>query len=527
MVNFKQFPAEIQEVASSNNGLKQALRRLEVGSPDTPRSWFYEDKDPLWILGTITAKLKAMMDLKSIADYDLSKSDKFGPQGGTAPLKERLDSFNEYFEHLNSPEIINDPIWKKAKQLAIQRLQFNEAGVPATLKAVVARGLGEDKYNTSSGYPLYLKRKNPKAIEEALSVGSRCIELKYPCTLGSRATMGKTGKNARTIFMAAMSVNINGQRFQQPLQDYIRSRQIPFFTPWEGWDHVQARISEFWKDCLKFGADYTKMDQHFNKYHGLEVYDVIKHYFKREYWTELKSIIEYVFTVPIITNLGYIDQEHAMPSGSEWTNFLETVWNYIFCIYLELKYHLRFKCVMGIGDDQLWFLEGKWDPKGITWIIDVVMKEFERAGLPGNKDKQEVSLTETGFLQRFMCSEWNGLDGDQTAAGVYSLIRNVTSQVYPERYHNEKEWDSSMFALRVVMIAENCCNHPLFEWYIKDFVAKANPNILEWVRQSDTALSETQRKAKNIANFLPTYNQEKQEMSILNFKTVKFLREVA
>jgi hypothetical protein len=524
MVNFKQFPDSVQEVIRTNNGLKQALKRLDTGTPDTPRSWFYETKKPQWILDSIVSRLKVMKDLKLIADWDISKSEKFGPQGGSAPLKERLDTFEEYFNHLASPAIISDPKWKQAKLTAIQRLRFNEAGSPAASKAVVDRGMSEDKYNTNSGYPLFKKRKSPEAREEAIAESSTSIEKKFPCTLGTRATMGKTGKSARNIFMASMAVNVQGQRYQQPLQDYLRKLHDDFFLPWEGWDACQLNISKRWDDGLKFGADYTKMDQHFNLWHGLEVYDVIKHFFRRTYWSELESTIRYVFSVPIITNLGYVDQDHAMPSGSEWTNFLETLWNYIFTIYLEIKYHLEFSTKMGIGDDQLWILKGKWDAKGINWVTNIVIKEFELAGLPGNKDKQEVSMDKTGFLQRFMCSDWNGQDGKIRAAGVYSLVRNVTSQVYPERYHNEEDWDSDMFALRVIMIAENCCNHPEFKWYVQEFIAKSNPNILEWVRKSDAKLTETQRRAKNIANFLPTYNQEKQNMSILNFETVKLLR---
>jgi hypothetical protein len=304
---------------------------------------------------------------------------------------------------------------------------------------------------------------------------------------------------------------------------------LDFFLPWEGWDHVQDALSKYCtRTNLKFGADYSKMDQHFNKYHGFEVFDVIKHYFAKSYWDELHAIIEYVFTMPIITNLGYVDQEHCMPSGSEWTNFLETMWNYIFTIYLEMKYHIKFVLRMGIGDDQLWLVDGDWtDDDQIQWIIDTVIEEFDLAGLPGNKDKQEVSVDHTGFLQRLISIDWDGFDHSVPSAGVYSLIRNVTSQVFPEFYHNTKLWDTDMFALRVIMIAENCCNHPLFEWYIKDYVAKANSNILEFVRKSDAKIREAEHRAKKIANFLPTYNQEKQGQSLLTFKTLKLLREVA
>lgn len=527
-LHFKQFPEQVEALIDKSNSLAMALKRLEQGTKPTVRSWFYENKSPEWILGTVTAKLKSVSkDLQFISEWDISKSEKFAAQGGSAPLKQRLDKLDEYFSHNDAPHVIKDLLWVKAKQIAIQRLGFNGSGSPISLQEVVSRGVSEDKYNTNSGFPDYAKRKNPEVIANAIAMAPHCIENKDPATLGTRASMGKTGVDARSIFMAAMDVNIWGQRYQEPLQDYIRSKKIDFFTPWEGWDSTQAAISHSWNNqVLKFGADYSKMDQHFNMYHGLEVFSVIQYFFKPTYRAELKEIIQYVFNVPIITNLGYIDQLHSMPSGSEWTNFLETMWNYIFTIYLELKYHLKFSAKFGIGDDQLWLLQGNWTPRAIEWITDTVVREFDYCGLPGNREKQEVSLTITGFLQRLLSSNWNGPSGTLPAAGVYSLIRNVTSQVYPEFYHNSKLWNSDMFALRCIMIAENCVQHPLFKWYVQDFLANANPAILKWVRKSDSELVETQRQARHIANFMPTYNQEKQHKSILSFETVKLLRSI-
>jgi hypothetical protein len=178
---------------------------------------------------------------------------------------------------------------------------------------------------------------------------------------------------------------------------------------------------------------------------------------------------------------------------------------------------------MGIGDDQLWFLEGNWNDKNIKWITNIVVEEFDKAGLPGNAEKQEVSLTKTTFLQRLCTSQWNGSQSDVVAAGVYSLVRNLTSQVFPERYHNEKDWDKYMFALRVIMIAENCNQHPLFAWYVK-FCLNSNENVKEFVQLKDAVICRIQERAKKISNFLPTYNQEKQDQNILTFDTLKIMR---
>nr|QXV86726.1 MAG: RNA-dependent RNA-polymerase [Picobirnavirus sp.] len=525
---FKQFSAELDDLRCHNNSFRQSLNRLEHGSASTPRTWFYETKSPEWILETLQNRLDGMKDLRNIADWDLGKSPKFAYQGRSAPLVDRLDLLDEYFEHLSSPLLIKDPIWKKAKLEAIRRLKFNESGSPYTSEQVVARGLKENKLNTSSGFPLWRKRNSGEAIAEAIADESIAIKKRFPYVLGVRASMGKIGTEARSIFMAPMALNVHGQRFLYPVQDYIRSLNMDFFAPWEGWDEQQTLISNLWTtDVLKFGTDYSKMDQHFNKYHAAEVYDVVKHFFSKKWWNELEQSIQYIFVAPIITNLGLIDQEHSMPSGSEWTNFLETVWDYIQTIYLELKYHLKFRMRSGIGDDQLLLVEGITTKRGRQWLLDTIIEVFEAGGTPGNKDKQEEGFNDTTFLQRYLSNDWRGYDGQHRATGVYSLIRNATSQVFPEFYHNEDAWGWEQFALRAIQIGENTWGHPEFHWYVSEFMARANENILRFVRQTDSKIREDVKNSRKIANFLPTYNQAKIDKPIFEYEVFKLLREIA
>lgn len=531
MVKFLPFPTDVAKILEENDRAKSALRRQEVGTPPTKRSWFYEDKEPDWILGQVEDHLAGMREFKQIAEWDLSKKDKFQPQGETAPFDMRLESFEEYFKHLDPPPVTSDKIFKKAMKIAVTRLKLNGNLEPLSCDEVVKRGLADQKYGTSSGYPLFLKRKNPKAIEEAISSVEtrRCFSDKYPFTVGSRAQMGKVRELARFIFMASMGVNLFGMRFSQPLQDHLRIIGEPFFLPWDGWNAVQQEISQRWHEApVRFGADYTKMDQHFNIHHGKVVFEVIKHAFNKQYWDDLWESISYVFRAPVLTPKGYVDQEHALLSGSEWTNLIETVWNYVFILYLNLKYGIKFLSSMGIGDDQLWFVTGITTSAARKWLLKTVIREFETAGLPGNAEKQDgIEDPETSaFLQRKMWTNYNGPDDKVVAAGVYSLVRNVTSQVYPERYFNAVEWDKYAFAIRVIMIAENCVQHPIFEWYVKDFIANANENILEFVSKSSNEMESIFHEKKNIAGFIPSYNQEKQDMGISSFETVKMLKSL-
>jgi len=537
-VKFLQFPEDVQHVYDNTLGCRQALSNLAHGRPSTPRSWFYEHKSPEWIKHQVEHALKSMKDLKELSEWDLAFMTKWGPQGEAAPLADRLDGFDEYFTHISSPEIVKDPIFKKAQHEVIKLLGFNETGTPISVDSVVKTGLAGDKYNTNSAYQLYIRKKNPVAIAQAKKDSSSCIRSKFPNTPGTRATPGKTGINARNIFMTAMAVVVNGQRFQQPLQEYIRSKGIEYFAPWEGFDHVQSIASSFDDRTWKLSADYDKMDQHFNKHHGKACFDVIKHYFKRKYWDELEEIIDYVFTQPILTNLGYIDQDHALVSGSEWTNFLETIWNLIFWTYMVLKYHVKIRHAMGIGDDQIVeFADSEsWTVKQADAWLDIVIKEYDYAGTPGNKDKNLFSRDIFDFCQRRAFKDWFGYDKKTKWALVYRMSRCAEMNSWPETFHHEKMeedgkkvniYNKYTFAQQVIMRSENMIQHPLFESFWIPFIWFSNANVREFVALKDSEVLREQARARKITSLYPTYNQEKADKPMLEFLTFKLLRKMA
>jgi hypothetical protein len=523
----KEFPARLKESIAESSNFEQALARLEKGKSETPRSWVYENKSPKWILNTWSKRLlrlKADKDLGMIAEWDLSKSDKFAPQGEVAPFADRQETLSEYWAHLSSSEVFNTKEWRDALHLSIKQLGFNKTGNPAHVDAVIARGLGEDKYNTSSGDPLFIKRKKPEAISQARQAVLDGTWNQFYPVLGSRASMGKTGAKARWIFMFPMAVNLNEQRFQQPLQDYIRNRtgkKDVFFAPWDGYEKVQDVLSANGnKYVIKFGCDYSKMDQHFNFSHAVQCFEVIKHYFHPQYWTDLYQSIYYTFYCDVVAPHYLIEGPHAMPSGSGWTNFLETVFNYILVNYLRIKYHLKVDVAMGIGDDQLWFMNYSADH--IDKLTRFIVDQFNSVGLEANPEKQEVSSYIASFLQRRSYANWSpkGIK----YAGVYPTIRALTSEIYPEFYHNEKDWTKKTFALRCLMILENCKNHPLFKEFCL-FIAEGNQNIIDFAKLPDAEILLTRHTAKKIANFVPTYNQEKVDVNPTKFESLRIIRE--
>lgn len=522
------FPERLEKDLAESYNFRQALKRLREGKSATPRSWVYEDKDPTEVLNSWLRILNSDEDedLSKISEWDSSKQTKFAPQGEVAPFKNRQHTLSEYWEHLAPSDVFKSKEWELAKRVSISQLGFNHSGKPSPIEAVINRGLYEDKYNTSSGDPLFIKRKKPEAQEQAKLAAKDGSWKEYFPVLGSRASMGKTGSEARWIFMFPMSVNLVEQSFQQPLQDYLRQwtkKQVmscSFFTPWDGYEQVQRAISQYGPSHLtKFGCDYSKMDQHFNIYHALECEAVIKHFFAPQYWDALHDSIHYTFNCSVVAPDYLILGPHAMPSGSGWTNFLETMFNFILVNYVKIKFGIKISFAMGIGDDQLWFIDENVSEKGVKFITDI----FNSVGLEANPEKQEVSTDMASFLQRRSYAFWS--PQQVKYAGVYPTVRALTSEIYPEFYHNEKEWTKNTFALRCLMILENCNKHPKFKEFC-EFIARGNHNIIEFAKSSDAEILLVRHQAKKIANFIPTYNQEKAEANPLTFESLRIIRDM-
>ena len=109
----KQFPERLQADIAASQNFSQALKRLRDGKSATPRSWVWEDKDPEWITDTWAKRLQKLgedKDLKAISEWDLSKIDKFSPQGEVAPFAGRQETLSEYWAHLEKSSLFKDPL---------------------------------------------------------------------------------------------------------------------------------------------------------------------------------------------------------------------------------------------------------------------------------------------------------------------------------------------------------------------------------------------------------------------------------
>jgi hypothetical protein len=211
-----------------------------------------------------------------------------------------------------------------------------------------------------------------------------------------------------------------------------------------------------------------------------------------------------------------------MPSGSGLTNFAESLIN----LYIMLSYSyygIEVVAIQGLGDDGI--LAIKRNGKTNDEILDVMQKVSASVGQVINPEKQGISEHTTVYLQRFFDDRLPRVDGK--VLGMYPSILSLNTAMNPERYHDASKWSKEMEILRWIMILENSKNLPYFENLIQFFIKGDKYRLGLDLPDFFITLPSLYEKSQDIRGFLPTYNQESLDRGILDFETVKYLKELA
>lgn len=513
----KKLPKEFLSVISSNNGLKQYLSNLSKGRDCTPRSWLYEDLEPRKILDnwlSVLSKLEHGSTFeKKVFQFDTSQEEKWGPQGCVAPINELLDGIvMPTFAGGNSPspEAFNTSAWKKSINSVIREL--NNSGVralrPASYKSVVDNMRARDTLESNSGWPLFQRRNKPDVLSQAVAAAENGEWIEYPAIALFRNYNLKT----RLVWMFPMSANMVEGSFFQPAQQSILRTANQFYAPWVGFESVRELITRAYSEGKVIAAsDFSATDEHFQLPSSQQVFAVLERLFQKSYSKALYNSVEHMHTIPlVISSTEMIVGNHGVSSGSNWTNFIETVFDHIFSKYVSES--TKYSGMYAIGDDMSW-ISNKWD--------DSFAEELEQLGEQvGQHIKAEKTTNEPDSvksLQRLFQRGYNRPDG--LVRGVYSTVRALKSSVYPEKFHKPSLWSSDMFCARQYMILENCVDHPLFEDFVK-FVVKGQRDLIPFAQKKRAELDKITRETKLLPGFNPTYNQEKRDSSLASFASI-------
>ncbi len=518
-------PKEFLSVISENNGLKQYLSNLLLGHKFTPRSWLYENEQPDTILSNWMKHLDQLESGSSVDklvyQFDTSQLEKWGPQGGVAPIDELEDVFMEGFKLGDSPrpKAFSSREWKRAKQMCQRDIRNMRLSLrPASYSHVLDDMRARDTLESNSGWPLFTRRSKPEVKDQAVQAAMDGQWKTYPAI----ALFRNYNKKTRLVWMYPMATNLVEGSFFQPLQSALIKRYSPtsitrFVAPWVGFEEVRALISNSYNVSGDYiaASDFSSTDAHFTHWCSEEVLDVIELAFQPQYRQELRDSVLHMHEIPLLIGPDkMVTGLHGVSSGSNWTNFIETVFDWIFGRYVQQS--TNYELLYAIGDDMSWIATDYQDG-----FADQLEKLGESAGHQVKAEKTTNNRDSVKSLQRLFIRGYNRPDG--YTRGVYSTIRALKSSVYPERFHSPKLWSSDMFCARQFMILENCVDHPLFEDFVT-FVVKGQKDLIPFAQKSASALDKVTRETKFLPGLNPTYNQERRDSSLASFASIQVAR---
>lgn len=456
--------------------------------------------------------------LEWVYQFDTSQLEKWGPQGGHPPIADLMDSvvlpsFADLEPHPTA--FTDDPLWALAKTRKVR--QYKRLGIarlrPASYEHVVDDMRARDTLESNSGFPDFKRRSLPSVKARAIDDARTGAWKTYPAIALFRTYNGKT----RLVWIFPMAANIvEGSFFQVLFSAMLRTGLVDkFFCPWKGFEAVRRIITTCYDAGKQIGAsDFTSTDAHFKWTTTKEVYDVISECFQPQYRKALYESLHYMHEIPLVTGPdSWLTGMHGVASGSNWTNFIETVFDDILGEYVALKVG-KAKGLYAIGDDMAW-VASKF-PEDFAATLDEIGSSV---GQVIKAEKTMIEADKVKTLQRLFIRNYRTSNG-QALRGVYSTIRALKSSVYPERFHNPNKWSKDMFAARQFMILENCVDHPCFEEFVK-FVCAGNRYLSRFAKKSAKELDKITREAKLIPGLNPTYNQEKRDQSLASFASIR------
>lgn len=432
------------------NSVSLLLERISNGSDEVYQSPIVnEDRSPSDILDGLDRLFNTKTNLskmnKTLIDFELGNRSKYGPRSIALPWIERRLSFFETFGNgVTGVESILSAI-----RLGDRRLRPLSA----------AKAVEYLKNNTSAGIPSMRKKRDIKPELVGMDWKQE-YDKRYPSVLFTRT---QENKKTRDVWGINIFTILFEMMYYRPLLDLQlkQSWRAALRQPSDvdlGITKLMdaAFINEF--PCLSM--DFKSYDKTVKQ--GLQKvgFSSIKTAYQPSYYDDLDLIAENFKTVSIITPEGIMKGNHGVPSGSAFTNELDSI---VQKSSIDSISEIKLKELCQIqGDDGAYACI-----KGSESKIFEVLRTY---GLEPSEDptKSVISYDHMVYLQSLYHRDYRGKDG--VIHGIYSIYRAILRIVYLERFDDFSKDEISgrdYFSIRTITILENCKHHPLFEEFVK------------------------------------------------------------
>jgi hypothetical protein len=428
----------LDRVVSGNDNVLISPLGERVGPGEVLASW---DK----IFQANSSKLN-----DSILQIEVENRSKYGPRSIAVPWSDRSSGVDSYF----SPEV---------SKLVPAQVEGNPRLRPIALE----QGIKLLKNNTNSGLP-FVRRKGE--IKDTLAQDFYgLLERKDPCLLFTRT---QENNKTRNVWGYPIADTLNEMLYYKPLLDYQRklSWRAALQSPVEV-DMAVTKLLKLAQSRNKYlvSIDFSAYDASVKTTLQRKAFEYISGLFQKQYKDKISQIADRFNTIGLVTPSGIREGPHGVPSGSTFTNEVDSIAQYL----CAKSFNLADNEIQVQGDDGLYLVD---DP-------DEFFGHMKNFGLLVNESKSSSSKEECNFLQNYYSLQYIGKN--EIVGGIYSTYRALSRIVYLERF--TKIVDSEIlgrdyFAIRTISILENCRHHPLFEELVK-YIYKLDKYDLAFSKQ--------------------------------------------
>jgi hypothetical protein len=390
--------------------------------------------------------------LREIEDSNFAK---FGPRSLAKPWEERKESLYAYFKNEDF-----DP--------GISLFRSNGRRIPVSMKAV-----SDNLIRASSAGLPYMMRKGI-VLDDAFANYAHQVG-DFPCVLFTRT---QEERKTRDVWGFPISDTIREQQFFIPTLSYDKTQahRAALLGPDAVDRAITLLLTSMKPGGQMFCVDFTSFDATVTPRHSSMAFSEIASLFQSGYVSEIYDIFRRFVTIPIYTPEGEISGPHGVPSGSTFTNTVGSLVQWILSGYHS-------KCQIQ-GDDGVYCVNSQSER-------DRIRDRFVLNGLIVNDSKSRTfNGQECVYLQRYYHPMYQSRDGIGLG-GVYAAARAFLRIKYLESWTDFKRFgieDADFFALRTIMILENCKHHPAFEDLVK-LAHSLEKNNLKFSKQGLAAYS--------------------------------------
>lgn len=423
------------------------LDRIRSGNQEILTSPYTKERDPELIfagLNEIFESNKSKL-IDKLIELEESNREKFGPRSLATEWESRKDSLYDSFE--------TDEFEKTFKSFSLgPYLRLRPLSVKESIACM--------KNNTNSGLPQMQKKKNVKVkyldyTLERLATSVVDDYFKLACILFTRT---QENMKTRNVWGFAFVATLFEMLFYRPILD-IQSKQLwrsALRTP----DDVSLAMTKLIDYCLSLNIDILSID--FKNYDNSckprlqkPAFETVKVCFQKQFHKYIDVISNFFANVGIITPDGVLYGPHGVPSGSTFTNEVDSI----------IQYGISLECPQ-ISNHELSQVQGD---DGVYACIDAksVMDHFSSYGLNVSVDKSYISRNYAVYLQQLFHDAYR--DDKGVINGIYPIFRALNRIIYLEKFDDflsDGLVGSDYFSIRTICILEQCKHHPLFREFV-------------------------------------------------------------